>query len=523
MKNLKKIIINEKVNSSKNLFNSKLLLALLLVVSYSCSDDFLDKVPLNELSAEGSYNTQADAEAAVGGIYGKMTETFTGYYKWTYSVHSDMRADNTHAGFVADFINTQLHIPRASANEPHPYAWNENFRFIGEANSVLDNVPGIEDPNFSDAAKNAILGQAHFIRGFCYFHLARVFGEVPIQLSNNDNEIFKAKSTQAEVYAQVVADMLMAESFLPAEYPTNFETRARATKGAAQSILAKVYAETGDYTQCAEYAGKVMNSGVYELLSTFDHLFDDQHKYNRESIFETVHVANNTNIATYASVQMLPPGDLSQYDDPTKPGSSWTVSYHRFNTVSTDMMAAFDEMGDEIRKWSSTITVSDRSLISEPNYGYGPDEPVSHIYKMGRSGEIFGGSNVMHLRYADIILLRAEALNNIGSTAEAITLLNQIRARVELAPTTAVSQSEVKLAILKERRLELLVENNRYWDLKRYYNDDAAFVQYLNGLTDGVGAEGNSLGYQATVERLYAPIPQSEVDVNPNLVQNAGY
>lgn len=129
----------------------------------------------------------------------------------------------------------------------------------------------------------------------------------------------------------------------------------------------------------------------------------------------------------------------------------------------------------------------------------------------------------MHLRYADIILLRAEALNNIGSTAEAISLLNQIRARVELAPTTAVSQSEVKLAILKERRLELLVENNRYWDLKRYYNDDAAFVQYLNGLTDGVGGEGNSLGYQATVERLYAPIPQSEVDVNPNLVQNAGY
>ena len=169
-------------------------------------------------------------------------------------------------------------------------------------------------------------------------------------------------------------------------------------------------------------------------------------------------------------------------------------------------MAAFDEMGDDVRRWSSTITVSDRSLISEPNYGYDPDEPVSHIYKMGRSGEIFGGSNNMHLRYADIILLRAEALNNIGSTGEAITLLNQIRARVALAPTT-----------------ELLVENNRYWDLKRYYNDDAAFVQYLNGLTDGVNGSGTSLGYQATLDKIYAPIPQSEIDINPNLVQNAGY
>ena len=186
-------------------------------------------------------------------------------------------------------------------------------------------------------------------------------------------------------------------------------------------------------------------------------------------------------------------------------------------------MAAFDEMGDEVRKYSSTLTVSDRSLISEPNYGYGPNEPVSHIYKMGRSGEIFGGSNMMHLRLADIILLRAEALNAIGQTGEAITLLNQVRARVELAPTIAVSQSEVKLAILKERRLELLVENNRYWDLQRYYNDTSVFVAFLNGLTDGVDGSGTSLGYKATPDKIFAPIPQSEVDINPNLVQNAGY
>ena len=521
MKNFTGIKKNNK--KMKNRINLTVILAFMLVFLNSCSDEFLDKAPLNELSAEGFYNTKADAEAAIGGVYGKMSELFTQYYKWTHSVYSDMRADNTHAGFVADFINTQLHIPRASANEPHPLAWSDNYKFIGEANSVLDNVPGIEDPNFSETEKNSIMGQAYFLRGFCYFNLARVFGEVPIQLSNNDNEIYKAKSTQAEVYAQVEADMLMAESLLPKEHSSNFKTRARGTKGGAQSVLAKVYAEIGDYTKCAEYAGKVINSGVYELLPTFDHLFDDQHKYNRESIFETVHVANNSNIATYASVQMLPPGDFSQYDDPTKKGSSWTVSYHRFNTVSTDMMAAFDEMGDEIRKWSSTITVSDRSLISEPNYGYDPDEPVSHIYKMGRSGEIFGGSNMMHLRLADIILLRAEALNAIGQTGEAITLLNQVRARVELAPTTAVSQSEVKLAILKERRLELLVENNRYWDLKRYFNDDSAFVAYLNGLTDGVDGSGTSLGYKATPDKLFAPIPQSEVDINPNLVQNPGY
>ena len=226
MKNFTGIKKNNK--KMKNLFNVTLILAAMLTFLNSCSDDILDKNPLNELSAEGFYNTKADAEAAIGGVYGKMSELFTQYYKWTHSVYSDMRADNTHAGFVADFINTQLHVPRASANEPHPLAWSDNYKFIGEANSVLDNVPGIEDPEFSEAEKNTILGQAYFIRGFCYFNLARVFGQVPIQLSNNDNDIYKAKSSQADVYAQVEADLLMAESFLPAEYSSEFLTRARA-------------------------------------------------------------------------------------------------------------------------------------------------------------------------------------------------------------------------------------------------------------------------------------------------------
>ena len=121
-------------------------------------------------------------------------------------------------------------------------------------------------------------------------------------------------------------------------------------------------------------------------------------------------------------------------------------------------------------------------------------------------GEIFDKHNVVLLRYADIILLRAEALNQIGQTAEAITLLNQVRARVELAPTEATSQNEVALAILKERRLELVIENNRFWDLKRYYNDDAKLTQHLNDQTDSAG---NSFGIQTTVDKVLIPIPQA--------------
>ncbi len=512
-------IISKKNNKMYNIQNINMVLvtALMLMIS-SCSPEFLEKVPLNELSAEGSYQTQSDAEAAIGAVYGEPANMSQHYYKWMHTVFSDMRADNTHGGFVADFITHELHTPNASAYEPLGYAWAQPYRYIAGANSVLDNVPGIEDPNFSDSDKNSVLGQAYFIRAFNYFQLVRIFGGVPLQLSTVDADLFKSRATQEETYAQIEEDLLEAERLLPKEHSSNFLTRTRGTKGAAQAMLAKVYAETRDYAKSAEYAGKVINSGVYELLTTFDHLFDGEHDYSRESILEMEHVPDG-NIASYHPLQMLPPGDFSQYEG-SKPGSSWEVAYHRFNTITTDLISAFDEMGDSERKWSTVITVNDRSKITQPNYGYGADSPVSFMYKMGRSGEIFGAWNVMLLRLADIILLRAEALNAIGQTTEAITLLNQVRARVDLAPTSATSQDEVKLAILKERRLELVAEFNRYYDLKRYFNDDTAMAQYLNGLTDDTGV---SLGYQATADKLLLPIPQAELDINPNLVQNPGY
>ena len=517
MKNSKKIKV--KINIMKNKYNLKVILFLSLITFYSCtSDDFLEKPPLNELSTEASYASQADAEAAIGAIYGLPAQMSQHYYKWQHTIFSDMRADNTHSGFVADIINVELWQASSSATEPNGYPWSQSYQYIASANTVIDNIPGIEDPNFTDSEKDVIMGQAYFLRGFYYFYLNRLYGGVPLTLSITDSDIFKARNTEAEVYAQVEADLLLAESLLPSEYSDNFLTRTRATKGTAQAMLAKVYADTGDYTKCAEFAGKVINSSTYSLVPTFDHLFDGDHEYSSEAIFEMTHVPG-TDLATYHAVQVLPPGDYSQYDGNKTGFNPWQVPYHRFNTAKTSLAAAFKEMGDTVRE-ESTIFYVPYEMATQPNFGYEVGEPIGHMWKMGRTGEIFDKWNVILLRLADIILLRAEALNQIGNTAEAITLLNQIRSRVQLAPTTATTQAEVALAILKERRLELVVENNRFWDLRRYYNDDAAFVKHINDQTD---SGGNSFGVQATEDKIYIPIPQAEIDVNPNLVQNPGY
>jgi hypothetical protein len=519
MKNILNNTINFKIKVLKDQFNSRTILAFTLILFYSCtSEDFLEKAPLDVLTAEASYVKKADAEAAIAAAYGMPYDWTQHHYLWTRSIFSDMRADNTHGGPGILYMNAERHEPNASDYEPGGYAWDQPYSYIAAANSVIDNVPKMDDPDFSDAEKNVILGQAYFFRAYQYMQLARIFGDIPLHLSTDDPEIYKPQSSQEEVYAQVEADMLLAEALLPTEHSTNFLTRTRGTKGAAQTMLAKLYAETRDFEKCAEYAAKVINSGVYELVDTFDHLFDGEHEFNSESIWEGVHVPGGFQQGTYAQLQMLPPGDFSQYGD--KPGSSWTVAYPRFNTLHSDLVTAFETMGDTVRAYSSYITVTDRSLISTPAYGYSDNEPISHVYKLGRVGEFTNGTNIMLLRLADVILLRAEALNQLGNTGEAITLLNQVRARVELAPTTATSKADVAKAILDERRLELFMENSRYWDLKRYYNDDAAFVQYLNSLTE---SDGTSLEYKATLNNIFMPIPQKEMDINEYLVQRPGY
>ena len=519
MKNILNNTINFKIKVLKDQFNSRTILAFTLILFYSCtSEDFLEKAPLDVLTAEASYVKKADAEAAIAAAYGMPYDWTQHHYLWTRSIFSDMRADNTHGGPWILYMNAERHEPNASDYEPGGYAWDQPYSYIAAANSVIDNVPKMDDPDFSDAEKNVILGQAYFFRAYQYMQLARIFGDVPLHLSTDDPEIYKPQSSQEEVYAQVEADMLLAEALLPTEHSTNFLTRTRGTKGAAQTMLAKLYAETRDFEKCAEYAAKVINSGVYELVDTFDHLFDGEHEFNSESIWEGVHVSGGFQQGTYAQLQMLPPGDFSQYGD--KPGSSWTVAYPRFNTLHSDLVTAFETMGDNVRAYSSYITVTDRSLISTPAYGYSDNEPISHVYKLGRVGEFTNGTNIMLLRLADVILLRAEALNQLGNTGEAITLLNQVRARVELAPTTATSKADVAKAILDERRLELFMENSRYWDLKRYYNDDAAFVQYLNSLTE---SDGTSLEYKATLNNIFMPIPQKEMDINEFLKQRPGY
>jgi starch-binding outer membrane protein, SusD/RagB family len=209
---------------------------------------------------------------------------------------------------------------------------------------------------------------------------------------------------------------------------------------------------------------------------------------------------------------MLPPSIDAQY---------WV----KFAPPTQDLVAAFKAAGDSIR-YRSSITwqyngPGSAIPIASPTH-YSATDTIPYIWKVGRDfpGGFSGGSgdNLVLLRLADIILLKAEALNALGQTGVAIPLVNAVRARVSLAPITVFSQSDVALAILNERRLELAFEGERWYDLLRYG------AQYtINLMNSQVDGNGVSLGYQVTTNRLLFPIPQADKDNNPNLSQNPGY
>lgn len=474
-----------------------LLIIAAAAITQSCSKDFLNKTPQSDYTTASFYKTANDAETALTGAYSGLHDQ---YYIWDYQINGDARADNAYAGgdnpdnFQID--NFQLTASNGNVTRD----WQGIYNRILAANAVLDNIPKIEDPVWNGTdRKNQILAEAKFLRAFHYFHLVTTWGEVPLVLSSTDQDIFKSRSSVADVYAQIEKDLLEAETVLPKTFDSDAQTRGRATQGGAEALLAKVYAQEGKYQECLDYCDKVINNGNYTLLGDYAQLFDGAHANNSESIFE---IQYNDAGAGDWGIQLLTPPSLT--------GDDWI----KFNTPSHDLLKAFDAANDVVRKGVSIIVEKANppaQYVADPNN-------VPFIGKWRHPNGWNSPDNVMMIRLADIILLKAEALNQLGRTDEAIPLVDQIRQRVSLGKTTATTQDEVKLAILNERRLELAFEGERWNDLLRAGTDYT--VQVMNSQKDGAG---NNLNYNVTADKLIFPIPQQDRDLNKNLTQNPGY
>lgn len=480
-------------------------LAFLCLTAFYACDDFLDLEPHSQgIAIENSdadsiyFNSASELESALGGAYGDFKNE---YFQLDYFVNGDAQSDDAYAGGdnPDNFQIDDYQLDAVNRNVSRDWAYL--YSTIGKVNNIINNAAEVTDPELTPERLDEIIGEASFIRAFMYFQLVQLWGDVPLQLQEVTSisaekldeiyaQIFPARSTKEEVYAQIIADL---ETALP-RVRTTAPHKGFATTGAVNAVLAKVYAaqEPHDWAKVNQYCDAVI-SGGYALLPEFDQLWDNAMKNSAESIFEINYTGGPTD-------------------------GNWGVNIFRgvdwkkFNLPSNDLIAAFDAENDLIRKNASIIFEDVSGLWSDSHY---PQTQYPFINKWRNFGGD-GAQNYIFIRLADILLLKAEALNETGDVSGAAGIVDQIRERVDLPPTTATTQAAMRLAIEKERRLELAYEGIRWFDLKR----TGRAIEVMSATT---GADGNPIGYMLTPERLLWPIPQAELDKNANLTQNPGY
>lgn len=472
----------------KKLHILPMIIALLLLSS--CDDSFLVKTPSDALPEDGFYNSPERAVAAVNAAYATLQHG--DLYRNTYAKLAEAPSDDVQLSNTSGTeFNTFAH---ASSSALLMEVYSRLYEGVYRSNKALEEVPGIDmDANL----KSRLIAEAKFLRALYYWHLTTLWGDVPLftETFETPEDALVAKSPKSDIYDVMIQDLLDAEADLPPTYDAG--DVGRATKGAARSLLGKVYLYDENYEQAEVWLDRVIDSELYELVDDFETIIHEEYENDSESIFEVQFLQVGS-----GDVQTL----RVQYNLPQGQGG---VGNHLPNQ---DIVDAF-EPNDPRLGYS----------IFQDGDPFAPhlDDPSYHTYSSVNSATGFnlkkglvpiklsnnGGVNFPIIRYADVLLMYAEAANELDMRDEARDALNEVRQRPSVnMPDRTIAETDTKEemfdAIVHERRVELAFEYHRFNDLKRW------------GLAEQeLGANGYSERHR------YFPLPQEERDANPLLDQ----
>lgn len=492
-----------------------ILLASLVTVGLTSCEDFLEIAPQNAVTPENFFESESDFRQAVDGVYAPLQQLYNNDASWAMG---EMRSDNTHYFYnvdfrlpypeeIADFLN-------GSENDVTQNKYYINYDIINRANQVL-NV--IDEAALEPAIKNNLKGQALFLRALSYFDLVKFFGGVPLHLtpSNNMETAFLSRSSAEEVYAQIISDGTAASELLPSK---SEQEAGRATSGAALTLLGDVYLNLKAWDE-AEAVLRQVNG--YDLLDDYAAIFNPTNKNHIESIFE-VQYLEGTSLGLHASFPYYFVPLTSDHSQLTKgPHGSQSVPGSGWNIPTENLLNAYEDKEKDQRFAASIGFHTGPSPISDTSY-----VDLPYILKYQHSHTIFGQTdqNLPVYRYAEVLLMLAEALNEQGHASEALGFLNQVRQRAGLEDANASNQADLRQAILHERRIELAFENKRWIDLVRTGNAIEVMSAYGSKLkADPAYYYLSPSSYNLNEDKLLFPIPFLELQVNPDLVQNPGY
>lgn len=474
-----------------------------LLVYTNCTDKFLDVPPQGQQKAVEFFVSESDATKAVNAIYANLRSWPNAAFapialESMGSDDAEKGSDPSDATFMNDFDNFTVTSTQGQLSD----FWNGQYQNINLCNQVLDNIPAI---NMDATLKTRYIAEAKFVRAYSYFRLVRAFGDVPLRLTTPKDaaEYNIPRTPKADVYAAIEQDLTDAAGVLPQAYTGS--NIGRATKGAALALHAKVSMYLTHWDDVLTFTNSVMGMG-YSLFPDFEELFRTANENCSESVFEIqcalVLGNNDASNSQYSQVQGVR----------GVTGGGWG-----FNVPTTDLANAF-ETGDPRRNATiifrgETTAAGDAIPSNVPNPMYNEKSYVP--FNQYVSGYNEGcQQNVRVIRYAEVLLMNAEANNELGHTDAALASLELVRARARagnnaiLPEVTTTDKAALRTAIWNERRVELAMEFDRYFDVVRQGRAATVF---------------GPKGWKANKNEVW-PVPQSEIDLSVGvLTQNPGY
>lgn len=441
---------------------------LAVTFTLSSCEKFLEIDPRISTSDQVTINDENSAHTAVRGIYNQLQSD--GYYGYTFQTIGFFSGDNIeYTG--SQIVNQSLTNHSVRADLPAlATAWTAIYNTINRANNVIAKVPALSvTPTFTDVVRNQLVGEAHFLRALSYFDLGRTWGGVQLVLvptSSSSNLENLKRSSLADTYRQVLADLIKAEELLP-----NSTNRIRATRKTVWALRARYHLYREEWKEAITYASKLIDDkSNYNLLTPYSSFFADNASGTNESILELYYTTNVVNTQAY------------QWQPSTKGGVGWIRP----------------SMGIVNLLNNKSIAGTRQSLISKVVLN-GVDNWFGNLYYRTN-----GTDPAYLIRIAELYLIRAEAYAQDNDIAKSLADLNVIRKRADIQELNIADKATLLLAIEQENRIEFAFENHRWYDLVRTRR-----AKTVLGIDEDF--------------RLLLPIPYAQILIDKNLEQNPQY
>ncbi|MFC6223477.1 RagB/SusD family nutrient uptake outer membrane protein [Hymenobacter artigasi] len=485
------------------------LLGLAALGTTSCSKDFIDLNDPTRLPSSLGYTDSLSIVTGVTAAYSSLQDMYGNGSNRGLFVYAEIPSDNSFAVTSGEALNEFNDFSLSGLNPRLPSQWLVTYRAIARCNIILSRAGAVK---LTDATRNRFYGEVRFIRALAYFNAVQIWGDVPLvtsEITSIPDAYQFGRAPKAQVYTQIEQDLAFAEANLPATQTG--ANLGRATKGATQGLLGKVLLTQKKYGEAATALKKVIDGNAYALQATYASIFLTNNEMNTEILAAARYSRGALGIGSYFSTWFMPilPTALAlTVNNNASQGQ-------QFNSVDPDLVAAFATSGaSDVRAAASFGSSGTGAAILYYTKKYS-DVPTS-AYDAENDWII--------LRYADVLLMYAEAVNEGGTlTPAALDAVNRVIRRSRGLPVATaapavdlpatISQTDLRTRLELERRLELNFEGHRWFDLVR--TDRALPV--MNALFARTGIK------PITANNLVFPLPIQEIQTNPILTQNPGY